>query len=55
MNHALYHGEVFRKPEKGKTFYQSHNFEVNTTIKTEPLFQLLICKVNEFDLKQYFF
>ena len=36
MNHALYHGEVFRKPEKGKTFYQSHNFEVNTTIKTEP-------------------
>ena len=33
VNHALYRGEVFRKAEKGKLFYRSHNF--NTTIETE--------------------
>ena len=33
VNHVLYRGEVFRKAEKGKLFYQSHNF--NTTFKIE--------------------
>ena len=39
VNHALYRGEVFRKSEKGKFFYQSHTF--NTTIKIQPSISVL--------------
>ena len=52
-NHAFYRGDVFRKSEKGKPFYQNHNLIL--LLKLNLLFQLLICKVNYFDLKQYFF
>ena len=33
VNHFLYRGQVFRRSEKGKLFYQSHKF--NTTIEIE--------------------
>ena len=33
VDHALYRSEVFWKAEKGKLFYQSHNFNTITKIE----------------------
>ena len=54
VNHALYCGEVFRKAEKADNFL----IKVITStllLKLNFLFQILICKVNNRDLKQHFF
>ena len=53
VNHALYRGEVFRKSEKGKPFIKV--IPLTLLLKFNLLFQFLICKVNDFDLKQFLF
>ena len=53
VNHALYRGEAFRKSEKGKAFIKV--ITLKTLLKLNLLLQFLICKVNDFDLKQYLF
>ena len=53
VNHALYRGEVFRKSEKSKPFIKV--ITLKTLLKLNLLLQFLICKVNDFDLKQYLF
>ena len=51
VNHALYRGEVFSKFEKGKPFIKV--ITLTLLSKFNLLFQFSICKVNDFDLKQY--
>ena len=51
VNHALYRGEVFRKSEKGKPFIKV--ITLTLLLKFNLLFQFLIYKVTDFDLKQY--
>ena len=53
VNHDLYRGEVFRKSEKGKPFIKV--ITLTLLLKFNLPFQFLICKVNDFDLKQYLF
>ena len=54
MNHALHRGEVFRKSEKkDKPFIKV--VTLTLLLKSNLLFQFLICKVNDFDPKQYLF
>ena len=53
VNHALDCGEVFRKSEKGKPFIKVITFTL--LLKFNLLCQFLICKVNDFDLKQFLF
>ena len=53
VNHALYRGELFRKSEKGKPFIKL--IPLALLLKFNLLFQFLICKVNDFDLKQFLF
>ena len=53
VNHALYRAEVFRKFEKGKPFIKV--ITLTLLLKFNLLFQFLICKVNDFDLKQCLF
>ena len=47
VNQALYRGEAFRKSEKRKLFIK--------VITLTLLFKFLICKANDFHLKQYSF
>ena len=51
VNHALYRGEVFSKFEKGKPFIKV--ITLTLLSKFNLPFQFSICKVNDFDLKQY--
>ena len=51
VNHALYRGEVFSKFKKGKPFIKV--ITLTLLSKFNLLFQFSICKVNDFDLKQY--
>ena len=53
VNHALYRAEVFRKSEKGKPFIKI--ISLTLLLKFNLIFQFLICKINDFDLKQYLF
>ena len=57
MNHTLYCAEVFQKAEK---VVKAKNFFIKVItstllLKLNFLFQILICKVNNLDLKQHFF
>ena len=51
LNHHHHRGEVFRKSEKGKPFIKVITLKI--LLKFNFLFQFLICKVNDFDLKEY--
>ena len=53
MSYALYRGEIFQKSEKGKPFVKV--IILKMLLKFNLLLQFLVCKVNDFDFKQYLF
>ena len=53
VNQALYRGKAFRKSEKRKLFIKV--ITLTLLFKFNLPFQFLICKVNDFHLKQYSF